>query len=355
MSLVTSLSTRTFRNLADQDWRPSHGANLLYGANGAGKSSLLEAAYLTASTRSFRTSRLAECCRLGESAFFLAADVEGDERVRLEISWDAQGKRRALNGKPGSIVEHLGVIPLVSWTTRDNDIFQGPPAVRRRMLDRGIVSTHPASIAVVTEYRQALEAKRSALDSQGALLEEWNRLLARSGSDLVQRRSRWIHLLEAALAKVLERSDFGLGPVTLRYRPSPPEALDGAESFFEAVGRLTRAEMARRQVLAGPHRDDLEILWRNGPVGRMASAGERKLMGLALMIAQGELLAERGSAPLVLIDDLDAELDESRVHQVWNLLVGSSQLVAATSRKSVVSELSAQARWRLRAGRVVDA
>jgi DNA replication and repair protein RecF len=103
-------------------------------------------------------------------------------------------------------------------------------------------------------------------------------------------------------------------------------------------------------VLAGPHRDDLEILWRNGPVGRMASAGERKLLGLALMVAHAELLEERGQGPLALIDDLDAELDRRRVGQVWELLGGERQTIAATSRKGVVNRLPADARWRLEDG-----
>jgi DNA replication and repair protein RecF len=156
--------------------------------------------------------------------------------------------------------------------------------------------------------------------------------------------------LEAALAAVLARSHFELGEVELLYRPSPPEAVSGEEAFLAALERLSGAEQARRRVLAGPHRDDLEILWRNGPVGRMASAGERKLLGLALMVAHAELLEERGQRPLALIDDLDAELDRRRVGQVWELLGGERQTIAATSRKGVVNRLPADARWRLEDG-----
>ncbi len=175
-------------------------------------------------------------------------------------------------------------------------------------------------------------------------------MLARSGTELVERRARWAERLEASLAGVLERSGFDLGAVELRYRPSPREAVQGEEAFFEALGALSRVELARRQAMAGPHRDDLEILWRNGPVGRMASAGERKLLGLALMLAHAELLEERETAPLVLVDDLDAELDRDRVEQVWRLLRDHPQLVAASSRKSVVNDLPAGAKWSLSEG-----
>ena len=332
---------------------PSAGVNLVYGPNGAGKSSLLEAIYLAATTRSFRTSRLVDCCRLAGREFFVGADVDGDERVRLEVSWSSAGKRRSMNGQVGSIIDHLAVAPVVSWTARDNEIFQGPPAIRRRLMDRGIISEQAASLSVISEYRYALEAKKAALDRQTGVLAEWNLILARAGCELARRRSRWVKRLNQRLNEILDSSDLDLGRVELGYRPSPPEALSGVEELFTALERLTTAELARRKALVGPHRDDLEIVWRNGPVGRMASAGERKLFGLALTMAQSELVGDRHTKPLCLIDDLDAELDHNRLDQVWRLLGGGSQLIATTSRKSAVSKLSAAAKWQLRDGIIV--
>lgn len=352
--MLTSLTLRTFRNLADQSWSPTAGRNLIFGLNGAGKSSLLEAVYLVTTTRSFRTSRLEECARLGGSAFHVGADIEGEERVRLEVGQDEQGKRRAVNGKNGPIAEHLAVQRLVSWTHRDLEIFLGPPAVRRRMIDRGMLVEQPATFAAITEYRRALEAKKAALESQAEVLGEWNRLLARTGAELVARRARWIDRLEAELAKVLEESDLGLGAVRLGYRPSPKRALEGEEGMLEALVGLSAAERRRGIALVGPHRDDLDILWRHGPVGRMASAGERKLLGLALVVAQARLVAERGAQPLFLVDDLDAELDPERVDQVWGVLDEAPQLLAASSRKNVVNGLRATAKWRLEDGILVD-
>lgn len=248
------------------------------------------------------------------------------------------------------MIEHLAVLPVVCWTARDNEVFQGPPAVRRRLLDRGIVSEHPASLTVISEYRRALQAKRTALDNQRTALEEWNRLLARHGAELATRRSRFVGLLEGALEEVLETSELDLGTVELRYRPSPEQALEGADGFYRALERMASRETARRMALAGPHRDDLEILWRNGPVGSMASAGERKALGLALTLAQSNLVAARGTPPLCLVDDLDAELDHRRLEQLWSLLREAPQLIAASSRKSVVNGLAAEGRWRLEDG-----
>lgn len=348
--MLTALQTRSFRNLSDQRWRPQPGTNLVFGPNGAGKSSLLEAIYLVATTRSFRTHRLTECCRLGTDGFHLAAEIEGTERVHLEVAYGDDGKFRAVNGTTGPIVEHVGVCPIVSWTSRDNEIFEGPPAVRRRLMDRGIVVEHPASLAVLSEYRQAVDAKRAALDSQVGALREWNRLLGRAGAALVKHRAEWLSKLEEALDRVLEESAFGLGRVELIYRPSPEEALEGEDAMVEALDALRSQEISRGILLAGPHRDDVDIVWRHGPVGSMASAGERKLLGLAFMLAQARLVGERHEEPVVLVDDLDSELDPERLEQVWELLAGEPQLVAASSRESVASRLDAAAKWRLEGG-----
>lgn len=322
----------------------------MLGPNGAGKSSLLESIYLVATTRSFRTHRLAECCRLGGESFHLAAEIEGAERVHLEVSYGPDGKFRAVNGTTGPIVEHLSVCSIVSWTSRDNEIFEGPPEVRRRLMDRGIVVEHPASLALLSEYRQAVDAKRAAIDSQVGALQEWNRLLARAGAALVARRAEWVAHLESVVNRVLEESPLDLGLVELDYRPSPVEALEGEEAMVGALEGLRAKEVARGILLAGPHRDDLEISWRHGPIGSMASAGERKLLGLAFMLAQARLVAERHGEPVVLVDDLDSELDPERVEQVWELLGDERQLVATSSRKSVVNRLDAEAKWGLEGG-----
>jgi len=348
--MLTTLTLRGFRNLADQSWSPVEGTNLVFGLNGSGKSSLLESVYLAATTRSFRTTRLEECGQLEGPGFHVAADVGGDERVHIEVGQDSAGKRRAVNGKSGPIGEHLAALPLVSWTHRDLEIFLGPPVVRRRMLDRGMLVERPASLGLISEYRRALGAKRAALDHQTSVLGEWNRLLARAGAALVDRRARWVERLERSLETVIEDSELDLGKVELRYRPSPKDALAGEEGMFEALEKLTSSEIRRGIALAGPHRDDLEILWRHGSVGRMASAGERKLLGLALVVAQARLVAERGVAPLFLIDDLDAELDLGRVDEIWKVLGEAPQLIAASSRKDVANRLEATAKWNLDQG-----
>jgi DNA replication and repair protein RecF len=348
--LLRSVSSRSFRNLADATWSPSAGSNLIFGLNGAGKSSLLEAVYLAATTRSFRTSRLQECLTGGGEAFHVAAEVERDGRSRIELSHDSSGKWRAVNGASGPIAEHLEVLPVVSWTTRDAEIFRGPPAMRRGFIDRGLISERATALSAFTEYRRALEAKRAALERQPEALVEWNAVLAAKGAVVIAMRAEWCSRMQVALDDVLAKSELNFPEVRLTYRPSPAEAVEGEEGFVAALERVASRERAMRRVLIGPQRDDLAIEWPMGRVGALASAGERKLLGLALLLAHGSLVAERGNAPLFLIDDLDAELDRGRVEQVWKLLSEVSQLLATSSRKGVVSSLESDSKWRLEKG-----
>lgn len=348
--MLRSLSFRDFRNLEDGTWSPEPGANLVFGLNGAGKSSLLEAIYLSATTKSFRTTRLSDCRRHGSQAFFLGADIEGKARARLEVSFGGAGKTRLVNGGNSSIAEHLEVLPVVTWTTRDTDLFHGPPALRRQMIDRGLVEERVTALAALSEYRRALEAKRAALDSQSQTLTEWNAVLASRGAALSALRGDWIERLAAAVDEVLVESPLGMEDVQLLYRPSPPQALEGQQALFERLEEMASREIRRASALVGPHRDDLEIAWRGRPVSQLASAGERKLLGLVLLIAQARMLSERHRAPLYLIDDLDAELDRGRVEQIWEVLQLAPQMVATSSRKGVVSDLPAAAKWHLEKG-----
>ncbi|MGB6639488.1 MAG: AAA family ATPase, partial [Thermoanaerobaculia bacterium] len=141
--MLAQLSYRSFRNLTNTDWHLQAGCHLLLGANGAGKTSLLEAIYLLATTRSFRTSQLEDCVRWGGERFHLRGEFEGAERAFLEVGWEPNGRYRAVNGGSAPLASHLGVQPTVSWTAADQEILSGQPARRRRFLDQGVVGLKP--------------------------------------------------------------------------------------------------------------------------------------------------------------------------------------------------------------------
>ncbi len=161
--------------------------------------------------------------------------------------------------------------------------------------------------------------------------------------------------LEAALRELAATADERFVEVELRYRPSPEEALDGEEAFLRRLRAARASESGRRQPLLGPHRDELEVLWRGREAKRIASAGERKALGLLMLAAQGIVLAAGGRQPVFLLDDADAELDHAAVERLWRAFDGAPQLFATSNRPEVFTGLPTAARWRLEGGRATAA
>jgi DNA replication and repair protein RecF len=357
---LTALTAHDFRNLAPLDWRPDPGRHLLLGPNGAGKTSLLEAVYVLATTKSFRTPRLADCVRhpAGEAAaegFRLAGEVEGPARTRLAVAWDRDGLARSVNGATVSLSEHLSVLPVVAWSSAEVEILTGAPAQRRRFLDRGAVSRRPGLLPTLTRYRRALGQKRELLTRGGPppadQLAPWNDLLAQAGAELAAARASYTEKLAGVLTGTLAAAGLPFPEVVLRYRPSPPESVEGTEALRRAFERARAEEIDRRQPRIGPHRDDLDVLWGGRPVKEVASAGERKSLSLLLAAAQGQVLASSGRTPVLLLDDLDAELAPETLERVWPVMGdgdgGVTQLLATSNRETVWRDLSLDHRWRV--------
>lgn len=337
--MLRRLEARGFRNLEPLELELDSGFHLVLGPNGAGKTSLLEAIYLLATTRSFRTPRLADCCRHETRSFRLAGEVEGETRSRLEIAFDAGERRRTKNGDRTSLAEHLATLPVVAWTASDVEVLIGSPAERRRFLDRGVVGRRAASIEVISRYRAALQEKRRLLQAdegrhRGAELESWNAVLAAAAAELIELRAAYVEELSRSLVRVFEACRLDLVEVTLRYRCSPRSAGDAA-AIYEELAAAAPRELQLGQPVVGPHRDDLRILWDGRELRRVASAGERKALGLVLAAAHGETLRKSGAEPTFLLDDADAELDPRRLEALWRGLGGAGQLLATSNRPAV--------------------
>lgn len=380
--MLVDLQAESFRNLAPLAWTPGPGRHLLLGGNGAGKTSLLEAAYVVATTRSFRTAQLAECVRHGAAGFRLAAEVETEARSALAVAYGVPatagaeggaeptpeteagagppaGLTRTVNGHRVALAEHLAVQPVVPWTSADGEVVSGPPERRRRLLDRGVVSLRPGALEALRRYRDALTEKRDLLARRrpGATrgprtLEAWNRVLAGAAAEVARLRAAYAAELQRELDGVLAETRLPLPAVALAYRPSPAAALDGEEALAERLARAAPAETRRGLPLVGPHRDELELRWGGHPAAAVTSAGERKLLSLALAVAHGRVLARAGREPLHLLDDLDAELAADTLAAVWRVLGGVAQLVASSNRPGVWETLPVDRRWRLVQGRL---
>ncbi len=326
----------------------------MLGANGAGKTSLLEAIYLLATTRSFRTPRIADCCRHDCSQFHLGGEVETDRRVRLDLDWQEGQRDRSVNGGRTSLGEYLGVLSVVCWTVADAEVLVGPPIARRRFLDRGVLGLKPAAIEVLSRYRRALQEKRLLLQRGGLELEVWNQVLAAAAAELVGLRSTYVERLRCILSRILEECSLGLGTIDLHYRCSLRSGSKGPSAILEELMAASERERVLQQPILGPHRDDLSIRWDGYELRRVASAGERKTLGLALLAAHGQVLAEGGRESVYLLDDADTELDRDRLTTLWRVFGAAGQLFATSNRPGVWDETDIEHRWHCDRGRLLS-
>lgn len=357
--MISQLLTGDFRNLDPLDWWPGRGSHLLLGGNGAGKTSLLEAIYVVATTRSFRAAQLADCTRHGSSSFRVHAEVETGRRSSLEVVWIEGRRERTLNGKVGPLAEHLAALPVVAWTSAEAEVLVGAPKARRRFLDRGIVASRPAALELLGRYREALRQKRELLLQGGSGIEIWNELLAALAAEVIRLRHKYMETLKDTLLAVLGESGLPFPPVELRYRPSPASGLDGAESIAKSLDATVEKERRRQLPLLGPHRDELEILWGGYDIRRVASAGERKALSLLLLAAHGRTVEAADRSPVYLLDDADAELAPPTHAAVWKVFqAGSSpgdpsrQLFATSNRPQVWLTLEVGKVWEMERGRL---
>ena len=356
--MLTQLSASGFRNLEPLAWRPEGGSHLLLGGNGAGKTSLLEAIYVLATTRSFRTSQLIDCIqhfrdgREPRELFHLGGEVEDDRRSRLEVGFGRDFRLRTVNGRHVPLAEHLAVLPVVAWATGDAEMLSGAPVLRRRFLDRGVIGMRPASLEALGRYRRGLRQKRELLAGGGTGLEAWNGVLAEAAAELIGRRNAYVETLKVELARVVEESGLPFPEVALTYRPSPAGGLEGAAQVVESLERIADRERQRQMPLLGPHRDDLEITWDGRAFHRVGSAGERKALSLLLLAAHGRVLAGSGRNPVHLLDDADAELSPPTLAAVWRIFSGVRQLFATSNRPQVWLTLPVDHLWQVEEGRV---
>jgi len=345
---LSALEAEGFRNLAGPiEFGP--GLNFLWGLNAQGKTNVLEAIYTLANTKSFRTSTLREAIAFGAEDAIVRGDVvRGGVSRRTQIRLTGPRKELYLNGKRESTVDYIAHLDAVAFSFEEMGIVRGEPAERRRFLDRGIVGLKPAYLRTLAEYnrilkqknrllRETLEAAETAPQRAAALretLEAWNAQLIEAGTRVHRARTRYVERLGGALASNL----FG-ERVDVRYRSSfegKGDLGDYAGLFAERLALRFGAELAAGHALIGPHRDDLEVFVDGRDVARFGSAGQQRSALLILDLAQVSVYYESYEEyPVLLIDDIDAELDRDRIDRLLGHLEGKAQTIVSTSKRDV--------------------
>ncbi|EIV95068.1 DNA replication/repair protein RecF [Frankia sp. QA3] len=362
---LTHLSLVDFRSYSSLDLTLGPGAITLVGRNGQGKTNLIEAIGYVATLASHRVAADAPLVREGAShAVVRARIVRGDRAALVELEIvPGRANRARLNRAPVPRPRDvLGLLCTVLFAPEDLALVKGDPAGRRQFLDELLVARTPRMAAVLADYDRVLKQRSALLRTAGAArraggkgdlrtLDVWDGYLATYGAELLAARLALVEALRPGVAGAYAAVAGAQASVGFEYRasvplPQPDPALPDRQQLEETLRtELVAArprEIERGQTLVGPHRDDLLLALDGRPARGYASHGESWSLALALRLASFELLRADDREPVLLLDDVFAELDARRRSRLAELVAPAEQvLVTAAVEADVPAELTA--------------
>ena len=363
---VTALGLLDFRSYQQVEVQLAPGVTAFVGPNGQGKTNLVEAIHYTATLGSHRVANDAPLVRAGAARAIvrteLRSDHERDLMIELEINPGRANRARVNRSPVPRPREVLGLLRTVLFAPEDLALVKGDPSERRRFLDELLTLRTPRMAGVRQDYdrvlkqrnsllRSAQQARRqnrsSAADAQLRTLEVWDSNLARTGSELLATRLELLESLRPLVSSAYDAVARGKGDARLEYKSSVPlePGLTSREQLaavlLNEVHERRQDELDRGVSLVGPHRDDVVLGLGDLPAKGYASHGESWSFALALRLASYELLKADGGEPVLILDDVFAELDTSRRDRLAELVAPAEQvLVTAAVGADVPPELS---------------
>ena len=338
---VEYLEVTDLRNIEKAELALGEGLNVLVGRNAQGKTSLLEAVGLLARGRSFRSDAATAVIRRGSAALqSRGRAVSSGRSFELEVELGPGLRRFRVDGREVVPREYQGRLEVAVYATDRLRVVHGPMRERRALLDRGAAVLWPAYRQASRDYERVLAQRNAALETGRDDVEAWNERFVELGARLRHRRGLYAQRLQAALG-----NGGGFPAPGERYELSVGTEARGDEDEHRAVlGReveRARAEERRaRRSLVGPHRDAVALRVDGEDAAVAASSGQARSLLLALTLAALEVYrAERGEAPVALLDDLDSELDEERTAALCRTVAERGQALVTTAHGDWVARL----------------
>ncbi|HEV3357191.1 MAG TPA: DNA replication/repair protein RecF [Pseudonocardiaceae bacterium] len=362
---VSHLQVSDFRSWEQADLAFEPGPNVLLGANGQGKTNLVEALGYLATLGSHRVATDAPLVRHGASHAVVRAIAVNDGReLRLELEiTPGRANRARINRAPVSRPrELLGIVRMVLFAPEDLALVKGDPGERRRFLDDLLVARAPRYAGVRMDYERVLKQRGALLKTAGSArraggagdirtLDVWDGHLARHGAELLAGRLDLVTEIAPHVAKAYAGVAPESAPVVVRYKcslgestpyaggPADRDALEAA--LLTGLAKVRSQEIDRGVSLVGPHRDELELILGEAPAKGYASHGESWSFALALRLAAYELLRADGTEPVLILDDVFAELDRRRRSRLAEVAAAAEQvLITAAVPEDVPAELA---------------
>lgn len=341
---IESITLTRFRNLQPVELQLSPHLNLFFGDNAAGKTSLLEALFVLARGRSFRTSQLDQLIQAEHADFQLVARLSTSEGRVIPVGMQrSRGRFECrINGHPIRRLSELAVLLPVQWIGGNlHTLIEDGPAYRRQFLDWGLFHVKPEYISLWKRFNKQLKQRNAALRSGSSRREvqAWNVELAEAGEQLHRYRKMYLEQLLSVLASINPQFPTLERPVELAYR----KGWRAEATYKEVLDGSYASDQESRFTRSGPQRAELSFSVSGKPASEQLSRGQQKVFITALQVAQASLLhQETGKTSLFLLDDLGSELDPANQRATLQLLSGIEAQVFVTAIDEPLLEESVQ-------------
>lgn len=378
---VTALELTNFRNYPEANIALTSGVNVFVGSNGQGKTNLVEAVEYLSTASSHRVASVVPLIRAGEESALVRARVQAgvdDERellLELEIAKGRQHLARLNRGPLPRARDLVGMLRTVVFSPMDLAIVRGDPSDRRRWIDSLIVTRWPRMAGVKQDFDKVLKQRNALLKGMAGkrfdagmgddaiTLQIWDEQLARIGAELLHARLDTL----ADVRPFAQGAYAAIAPVNNEIEAHYKSAVDlaGASEaddvqaelqrrILDALEKVRDEELRRGVTLVGPQRDDIELFIGALPAKGYASHGESWSLALALRLGGFELVRDDGTEPVLVLDDVFAELDSSRRTRLADAIGHAEQVLITAAVGSDVPEFPSERRFRVEAGSVAE-
>ena len=348
---INKLTLTNFRSYNSLELELDSGVITFIGDNGSGKTNIAESLIYLAFLSSHRVSNNVPLIALGNQQAIIRAEVQREDRtLQIDLEINASKANRArINGNPArSQREILGAIQIVYFSPEDLDLVRGEPGTRRDFLDRLLITRTPRLAGVITDYERVVKQRNTLLKTRtsAAALAPWNEQLIKLGAELTAERIALIDALNPFVTQNYANLN-EVKPASISYKCSTEGVSRNIEENITALtARLIEVayqEIERGVSLIGPHRDDLHLQLGDFPAKGYASHGESWSMAISLRIGSFNLLKSEGASPILILDDVFAELDTSRRIQLMSATQLAEQtIITAAVESDLPTELLTQ-------------
>lgn len=329
---IKRLGLKNYRNCKDVSLDFKSMKSLIIGKNAQGKTNILESIYFLSDLKSPRTSTVSDLIKFGENKFEINAQVERNNTdIELDFSYDSDKKREIkINKLKTTAKSFKQVIKTVLFSTKDLSLLRGTPQDRRDWLDRAISQIYPAYDERLSKYDKIRIQKNNLLKNEQideALYDIYNEQLVITGANIIFLRKKFLKEIEQIASDkhrvISDTEEFGLNYTC------PYEDIEAISNYLkQELRERRREEFARRQSCVGPHRDDIEFTINGMDATKFASQGQQRTLVLSLKLSELEIIrGKTGFSPILLLDDVLAELDEMRQNYLLKSIEKDTQTI----------------------------